>query len=76
MSTTLPARPADPSKISFARDCFVDGEETVSYLVSRSALYSGPARFSDRAAADAFAKMTGRDVQTQRSRKQVRVRWA
>lgn len=72
---TLGPRPA-PHLISFADSCFsVDGEE-VHYLVTQSALHSGPARFSDRAEADAFAARRNRSVTEVRSPRMVRTRWA
>lgn len=75
-ATTLGARPSDPSKISFARECFeVVGSESV-FSVERSALHSAPATFPTREAAEAFASRCGRPV-TKISRPVMRrVRWS
>lgn len=71
----LPNRPA-PHLINFSAECFETiGTETV-YTVSRSALHSGPAQFgTDKAAAEAFAKRTGRKVAESTRQVQRRVRW-
>lgn len=58
----LGPRPSDPRTISFERRCFVEDGSTVEYRVLRSALHSGPAKFSDRAEAEAFAKRFNRVV--------------
>jgi len=72
--TTLGPRPA-ANLISFASDCFAQDGEEVYYLVIQSALKSGPARFSDRAQADAFAAKRNRGVSEVRCPRMVRVRW-
>lgn len=68
-------RPSDPTKISFAPECFEQTGTRTEYIVGRSALHSGPAVFSDENEAVAFARKTGREV----SRREVpilrRVRW-
>jgi hypothetical protein len=49
--------------------------ETVEYLVGRSALHPGPARFADRAEAEEYARRTGRQVVIQSRPVLRRVRW-
>ena len=68
-------RPANPADISFAAHCFAVVGETVYWTVTRSALHDGPARFDDRAHADAYAAKCGRPVQEHRSPKLARVSW-
>jgi hypothetical protein len=72
--TSLPNRP-DPSKISFAADCFDVRGESVHWTVTRSALHSGPAKFTSETEAREFAARTGRTVTEVRSPRLVRVRW-
>ncbi len=58
----LGPRPSDPSKISFALDCFeIIGYED-RYTVMRGALHSGPAVFDSKAEAEAYARKVGRTV--------------
>lgn len=70
----LGPKPA-PQMISFASECFAQDGEEVYYLVSQSALHSGPARFSDRAQAEEFACKRRREVTEVRRPRMVRVRW-
>lgn len=72
--TSLPNRPA-PSEISFAADCFEARGESVHWIVTRSALHSGPARFENETEAREFAARTGRTVTEVRTPRLVRVRW-
>lgn len=50
------------SEISFAPHCFVQDGTREEYVVSRSALHSGPATFTSRVEADAYAAKTRRAV--------------
>lgn len=72
---TRASRPA-AHLISFAPECFETiGTETV-YTVARSAIRSGPAYFgTNKAAAEAYAKRTGRTVTETTRQVQRRVRW-
>jgi hypothetical protein len=67
--------PADSTLIRFDSDCF----ETVGlrevYFVIRSALHSGPEKFTDRAAAEAFARRSGRTVDVSSEPIRRRVKW-
>lgn len=74
-NATRANRPA-PHLISFAPECFeVIGTET-TYSVSRSALHSGPAEFgTNKAAAEQYAKRTGRQVSESTRQVLRRVRW-
>lgn len=72
--TTLGLRPA-ANLISFAAECFAQDGEEVHYLVTQSTLNSGPARFSNREEASAFAARRNRSVTEVRCPRMVRVRW-
>ena len=62
-TTNIGPRPTNPSEISFDARCFADVGTQIEFSVSRSALHSGPAKFgTDRAAAEAYARKTGRQV--------------
>lgn len=75
MTNTDPGpRPSDPSKISFARECFVADGEHVEYMVCRLAP-NYPARFATRDEAEAFARVRRGTVSEHRSTKMRRVRW-
>lgn len=65
----------EPSKISFAAECFVPSAEVVEFYVLRSALHPGPARFDSREAAEAYARRLGRSVREHRYTAKKRVRW-
>ena len=68
-------RPSDPSKISFADHCFETVGTIERYSVAQSALQPGPATFSDRAQAEAFARKRGRTVHVYVVPDRRRVRW-
>lgn len=77
MNTTNPGpRPTDPNEISFAPHCFVQTGTRTEYSVSRSSLHSGPEKFgTDRAAAEEYARRTGRAVCESAVPVRVRVSW-
>jgi hypothetical protein len=68
-------RPSNPALISFERRCFVEVGEQVSYEVTRSALHSGPAKFFDKAAAEALGRRTGRAVRELKTVIRKRICW-
>lgn len=75
-TTNIGPRPSNPSEISFDRRCFVQDGEQIEYRVSRSSLHSGPAKFgTDRAAAESYARRTGRPVTEHRVPIMRRISW-
>jgi hypothetical protein len=74
-AASLGPRPSDPSAISFAADCFETTGERTEYHVIRDAVHSGPAKFNNRADAEAFARKSNRSVTEQRFPVTRRVRW-
>ena len=73
---TLPGRPTDPRKISFAAECFEVVGTRTEYRVLRSALHPGPMDFgTDREAAEVYARRCGRVVQTVEVQITRRIKW-
>lgn len=69
-------RPKDPREISFAPHCFAEVGEGIEYVVPPlKGSTSYPARFTDRAAAEALARRTGRRVVEERVMIRKRVSW-
>lgn len=73
-TTNLGPRPSDPSKISFARECFVADGERVRFVVCLLAP-NYPAKFDSREDAEAFARARRATVTESRSIIWKRVRW-
>lgn len=71
----MSARPSDPRLISFDARCFVQDGVEVHYLVTQSALHSGPARFDDESDAAEYARKTGRVATRVESPKMRRIAW-
>lgn len=68
-------RPADPSKISFARDCFVQDGEEVYWTTSNPTGWGYPVRHATREAAENYARRRRHEVQEVRTPRMRRVRW-
>ena len=69
-------RPKDPREISFDPHCFVEVGAQIEYVVAPlRGSTSYPARFTDRRAAEALAKRTGRLIREERVPIRKRIRW-
>lgn len=75
MNAQLGTRPA-PSKISFARECFVEvGRQTV-FVVANPTGWGTPARFESRELAENFARVRRLEVTTESEAILQRIKWA
>lgn len=69
-------RPKDPREISFAPRCFVEVGRRIEYVVAPNpGSTSYPRRFTDRAAAEAFAKKTNRPFREEEVAVRQRICW-